>query len=364
MVAGALCFFFAFVPGFPTGIFITLGLVLLISGAMLIPAFRLIMRSYSTPAFDTVFQRKAEMRVSAVSNTATVAVEDTSPFVLKLPNALSKNGGDTEIQNEMQQLLKAHRAQTGVALPQLNFVWLVDGNSRWSLEVFDVPVIAGDSASIDDISEICSSGMLAVRKNINLFFGLEQSNRLLNQASESSPEVVKEVQRALSSQSISLILRNLVEEEVPIKNLSGALEALASASVNEKDLQNLTEYARISLGRQLCHKYAREGVIEAIGLSLTLEEELLNLMRDNSHTAELGASPQFAERVTTALRDAIQTLQPAVIVVPVVLRRQIRLLIADSCFETPVLSYPEIVKPFSLKLLSRVELNDSGDSTS
>lgn len=364
MVAGALCFFFAFVPGFPTGIFVTLGLFLLLSGAMLIPAFRLIMKSYSTPAFDTVFQRKASSRVSPVTNTATVAIEDSSPFVLKLPNALSRNGGDTEIQREMQQLLAEHRAQTGVALPQLSFVWLVDEENKWCLEVFDVPVIAGECEPNDDISELCDSGMLAVRKNINLFFGLEQSNRLLIQASETTPEVVKEVQRALSSQAISIILRNLVEEEVPIKNLSGALEALVGASVNEKDLQNLTEYARISMGRQLCHKYARDGVVEAIGLSLTLEEELLSLMRENSQSSELGASPQLAERVTSALRDAIQTLRPSVIVAPVVLRRQIRLLIAESCFETPVLSYPEIVKPFTLKLLTRVELSDTIDAES
>jgi type III secretion protein V len=248
-----------------------------------------------------------------------------------------------------------------VALPRLSFVWRTDGAEKWALEVFDVPVVSGTVESSDDIDRIAREGMLAVRRNINLFFGMEQTNRLLNQASDSSPEVVKEVQRGLSLQAISAILRNLVEEEVPIKNINGALEAIAAASVNEKDLQNLTEYARISLGRQLSHKYAVDGVVEAIGLSLTLEEELLNLMRDNGGKAELGASPQFAELVTSALKDAIDTLEPAVIVAPVVLRRQLRGLIADSCFEIPVLSYAEIVKPFSLNILSRVELNPAAD---
>lgn len=363
MVAGGLCFLFAFVPGFPTGIFLSLGLLLLFSGAMLIPAFRLIVRSYSYPAFDTVLQRKAGNRISSVRITDSISIKDPSPFTLRLPNQLSVQGGDTRLQERMHELLSEHNEITGVSLPRLSFDWLAAEESKWSLDVFDVPVIAGTVDSVTNIDDIAEVGMLAVRRNINLFFGLEQSNRLMVRASDYSPEVVKEVQRALSLHSISVILRNLVEEEVPIKNLTGALEAIASASLNEKDLQNLTEYARMSLGRQLCHQNAKDGVIDCIGLSLSLEEKLLGMMRENGGKTELGISPQLAEQVTDALYNAVQALEPSVIITPVVLRRQIRLLIADKCFETPVLSYPEIVKPFSLNLISRIELPEEIDPT-
>jgi len=358
LVAGVLCLFFAFVPGFPTGIFLGLGFLLFLAGAMLVPAFSLIIKSYSTPAFDTVLQRKANHRISSVQNTSTVAVKNSSPLKFVLPNHLSQNGGDKLLQQQMQQLLSDHNEATGVALPRLAFAWQANEESKWSLNVFDVPVISGHATSTADIDNIATSGMMAVRKNINLFFGLEQANRLLLAASDHSPEVVKEVQRSLSLQSISVILRNLVEEEVPIKNLTGALESIATAGQHEKDLQNLTEYARISLGRQLCHKYANDGVIDAIGLSLKLEEELLGMLRDNSESAELGASPQYTDGVTEALYNTVQSLKPSVIVVPVVLRRQIRQLIAEKCFTTGVLSYPEIVKPFSLNLITRVKLPD------
>lgn len=356
LIAGVMCVLFAFVPGFPSGIFITLGILLVVTGAMLYPAFRLIVRSYYTPAFDAVLQRKTEERVSRVKNTATVNLKESSPMTIKLPNQLTRSGGDVQIQTKIQQLLADHHESTGVALPTMSFQWQPENESRWSVDVFDVPVISGRVDSQNDLDEIATSGILAVRKNINLFFGLEQTNRLLLRAAEHSPEVVKEVQRALSLQSISVIVRHLVEEEVPIKNLTGALEAIAAAATKEKDLHNLAEYARISLGRQICHKYANDGVIDAIGLSLTLEEELLGLIRDNSGSSELGINPQHAERISLSLCDAIETLKPSAIVVPIIIRRHIRALIAGKCFETPVLSYPEIAKPFSLNMISRVEV--------
>lgn len=356
LVAGVMCLFFAFVPGFPTGVFTTLGIVLFVSGAMLVPAFRLLVRAYSAPAFDAMMQRKATERVSRVKNTSIVTEVDSSPLTIRLPTWVSRDGGDTKIQKSMQQLLDAHHLGTGVALPSLTFEWGPNDDPQWSLEVFDVPVITGQTNAANPIDDICHNSMQALRRNINLFFGLEQTNRLLLRTSEHSPEVVKEVQKSLSLQSISAIMRNLVEEEVPIKNISGALEAIASASLQDKDLQNLTEYARISLGRQICHKYANDGVIDAIGLSLSLEEEMLGMLRDNSGTAELGISPQFSEQVLQILHDGIQTLNPAAIVVPIVIRKHIRTLTADKIFEIPVISYPEITKPFSLNMISRVDL--------
>lgn len=358
LVAGVICLFFALVPGFPTTIFLVLGLILVFAGAMLVPAFNLVVRSYSAPAFDSVLQRKAQGNVSKVTNTNTMVVDptDTSPITFRLPGAFAEAGGDRKLQMLMEHRLFSHQQQTGVPLPPVSFKWSQEESAKWQLDVFDVPVVSGEITFPENSEEISEAGILAIRKNITLFVGLEQTNRLLAKVSEYSPEVVKEVQRALSLQSLSVIVRNLVEEEVPINNLSVALEALVAASQQEKDLQNLTEYARMSLGRQLCHRYANEGVIDAACLSVELEESLLTMLRDNSNAGAAAISPQHSELVSHALDSAIISLNPSAVVVPVVLRKYTRMLLAEKHFETPVLSYPEIVKPFELNVLSRVGL--------
>ena len=83
------------------------------------------------------------------------------------------------------------------------------------------------------------------------------------------------------------------------------------------------------------------------------------MLRENSTAGTAGISPQQSELVFNALDSAIVSLNPSAVVVPVVLRRYVRMLLAERHFETPVLSYPEIVKPFELNVLSRVGLTQS-----
>lgn len=358
LVAGVMCLFFALVPGFPTGIFTVLGLLLMFTGAMLIPAVNLLVRSYSTPAFDSVMQRKAQTKVAQVNQASQDVITESVPIAFQMPAVLAEHGGDNEFQQTMQLMLAEHQRNTGVMLPPVTFNWLSHEHSNWSLEVFDVPVTSGEATTPDMIPAVADQGMLAIRRNITLFVGLEQTNRMLNKISDHSPEVVKEVQRALSLQSISVIVRNLVEEEVPINNLAVALEALVSASQQEKDLQNLTEYARMSLSRQLCHRYAKDGVLDVVCLSLELEESLLGMLRANAEANTPGISPQLTEQVYQALDAVIVSLNPSAVVVPVVMRRYLRTLLIDNHFNVPVLSYPEVVKPFRFNVLSRVSLSE------
>lgn len=362
LVAGLICLFFALVPGFPSTIFTALGLVLIFTGAMLVPAINVIVRSYSAPAFDAVMQRKSQSRVSSVANTQSLQTSASTPIRLLIPGKLGVDGGDAGLQRAMQLRLATHYKRTGVLLPSVAFSWLSDEQRHWELELFDVPVVSGIADTATPVDAIANEAMLAIRKNITLFVGLEQTNRLLISASEHSPEVVKEVQRSLSLQSLSVIVRNLVEEEVPIRNLSVALEALVTASLQEKDLQNLTEYARMSLGRQLCHAYARDGTLQAVCLSLELEETLLNMLRAGGNSSEGGVSPQFSHLVREAIEAEITQHQPAAIVVPVVIRRYVRSLIAEQFFEVPVLSYPEIARPFKLDVISRIEPSQQPDA--
>jgi type III secretory pathway component EscV len=49
-------------------------------------------------------------------------------------------------------------------------------------------------------------------------------------------------------------------------------------------------------------------------------------------------------------------------VVPVVIRRYVRSLIAEQFFEVPVLSYPEIARPFKLNVISRIEPSQQPDA--
>jgi type III secretion protein V len=166
--------------------------------------------------------------------------------------------------------------------------------------------------------------------------------------------VVKEVLRALPLQRVAEILRRMVEEEVPIRNARDILEALADAAQREKDVYALTELARISLKRQLSHRVAPSGELRALLLAPELEDLLRQAVRVNAGTQQLALDPAQARAVIDALVHAVRSCQPAAIVTAVDVRRHVRKLIDTDCFDTPVLSYHELMPTLRLQALGRV----------
>ena len=364
LLAGVICLLFAFVPGFPTGVFLVMGTVLFATGAFLVPTLKGFFAAWSAPAVDSLRGEKRAAR-SRVEATESVTVREARPLLLTLPAASAAEGGDVLVRDAVQEALQRHHERTGLVLPPIGFDWHGREDGRWALDLFSVPACSGtlagpaDAADADAIARTC---LLAIRRNARLFVGIEETSRLLGQVSERSPEIVRELERTLSVRSIAVLVQNLVEEEVPVHNLSVALEQLVQASQTDKDLDNLTEYARIALGRQISHRYATDGRIRAVALSLEVEAELLQAVRAEGGARQLAANPALMNRLGRALDEAIERVGADAIVTPVVLRRPLRGIVVERHLDVPVLSYQEIARPFELDLLERVEVASEEDA--
>lgn len=355
LVAGGMCLFFAAIPGFPTGVFLSFGLLMMGGGCLLSPDLKNTLFRLFRPTFNKVLHRQGTEHHSHISKTGSVEGYVNAPLLLNLPAPIIANGGDNAIRSILELKLTEHYRASGIRLPKVHFNWHRQERAEWWLDIHGVPVCTEQwEAGRTDAQEIASSVVVAIRRNIRLFVGLEESSQLLNRSSETHPEVVREVQRALPLQGIAVIIRNLAEEEVPLQNVSVALEAVAEASHNDKDLMNLTEYARIALGRQICHKYARQSVLQAVCLANELEEMLLKELRVNASGSELNLSAQYAQSLQDQLGSILDQQSPLVVVVPVSLRPHLRKLIAERYFDVPVLSYQEIVKPFHLSIVDKI----------
>lgn len=354
MVAGAMCVAFAFVPGFPSAIFTGLGIVMATVGAFLVPAFRERFSEVSQPTFDSVMKRQSRPRAQpALSNGH--AVTGSRPLVLEAPALLAQGGQDRELQRILGQALQAHRQAKGIDIPDVLFTWHDRELPTWSLLAHEVPVVDGMFNKASSVEDIVDQSLMAVRKNIKLFFGLQEASTLLTRASVDAPDIVKEVLRAIPAQGLSSILRNLVEEEVPMGNLRAALEGLVQASQHDKDLFNLSEYARMALARQLCFAYAVDRQLNAVSLSASAEEWLTQAVRSTSGKQQLSVDPRELLALKDALSAAITAHAPAVILAPAQIRRHIRELLVSTWFEVPVMSYQEVVPPFSMNVVARVD---------
>lgn len=171
---------------------------------------------------------------------------------------------------------------------------------------------------------------------------------LLDEHRRQYPAVVDElVPGLLSLSQVHQVLRNLLTEEIPIRQLNAILECLGDAAVQTTDPYELTEIVRRRLARTLCQRYRDDaGQLHVVTLDPHLETQLeAEVFHDNRGYA-FRLPIQTAERVCNALSHAIDQLtrngrEPILLCSPQI-RPGIRRLIAGQIPRLAALSYDEV----------------------
>ncbi len=192
--------------------------------------------------------------------------------------------------------------------------------------------------------------------------GIQETQELLDALERTHPALVHEVvPRLVSIQTMSEVLRRLVEEGVSIRSLREILQALAEWGPLEKDPVVLTEYVRMSLRRYLSHRYASaEKRLCALLLDPAIEEavrESIQKTERGSYLAmEPGLSREIVESVRRQLALAPELPRPAVLTT-MELRRYVRRLLEVDFPELPVLSFTELLPELQIQPVARVGLS-------
>ena len=360
LVAGGLCLLFAMVPGFPAVVFVLLGVALFTSGAMLTPALRARWERFAQPKVAAVRRRAAE--APALMSTDAAPPRPTVPLLLELPAGRLSADASRELLHGLEGVLDHFQLYLGLRLPRIDVhaVQLDESEQEdedatgWRLLAHEVPVAQGALPSENTAQALADAVRESLRRHTALFLGTQEANHLLTRASVDLPDVVKETLRALPLARVAEILRRLVEEEVAIRNLRDILETLSDAAQREKDVYALTELVRIGLKRQLCYRHAPDGRLHALLLEPSLEEMLRGAVRVNGGAQQLALDPVQMSQLMQRFAEAVQQHRPAAIVTAVDIRRHVRKLIEAECFDTPVLSYHELMPTLQLEVLARV----------
>lgn len=379
LVAGGLSFLFAAVPGFPSVVFGLLGLVFFGVGAMLTPAWRERWERWIGPKLVAV--RRKPAHAPELMFTDAIPVRPNVPLLLELPAGHLRGEDSRDLLHGLEGVLDHFQLHLGLRLPRIDVHMVpappaqtpapaVPGSSAlalepaapapaWRLMVHEVPVAQGDMVADGVAAALAAAVREALRRNAALFLGTQETNLLLTRASADLPDVVKETLRALPLARVAEILRRLVEEEVAIRNLRDILETLADAAQREKDVFALTELVRIGLKRQLCYRYAPTGRLGALLIDPSVEELLRSAVRVNGGVQQLALDPAQTTQLIQKFTQAIAHHRPAAIVTAVDIRRHVRKLIEIECFDTPVLSYHELVPTLHLGVLAHVGKDDA-----
>jgi flagellar biosynthesis protein FlhA len=143
---------------------------------------------------------------------------------------------------------------------------------------------------------------------------------------------------------VQRVLRQLLRERVPVRDLVTILEALADAAAVTKDPDAMTEAVRSSIGRAICRPYQNEkGELTVIGVTPTMEERLLASLVKTDQGAVLALDPQQAQSIATRIGRAVEQAmaQPVLLCSPS-LRPHMWRLFARVLPHLGVLSHAEV----------------------
>ncbi len=154
--------------------------------------------------------------------------------------------------------------------------------------------------------------------NAHELIGHEECQQLMDRLASVSPKLVEDLTPKLLPMSvITRVLQNLLEEDIPLKNIRKIAETLAEHGSRSQDPDVLSAAVRVALGRSIVHNVA--GTRPELPV-LTLEPELERILNDSAQEGgTIGLEPAMVERLHEALTDKAQSQEvagePAVLLV-------------------------------------------------
>ncbi|MEM8796570.1 MAG: type III secretion system export apparatus subunit SctV [Pseudomonadota bacterium] len=413
LLAGATLGFMAFLPGFPTGILIGLGVVFAVASFLRKRIAAKALMDEMESAQDTDAEDIVEALPPAGKAKALLVSPDPHA-VLKL--VLSKDLGARITEPVMQPYLDVVKRKTeqqlGISPPDVAYA-LDEGlqpamfridlegvplltneapldklhylDERKHLELMDIPfeptaddiggvwVDASHAKTLSDAGanylncpQIIADRLLKmIMKNASSFLGIQETRELMADLSQEYGELVGEVLRTTPVQKIADVLRRLLDERISIVNMRLILEALAEWGEKENDVILLTEYVRSSLKRQICHTHCDERhVVSGFILEQGVERAVRQAVQQTTVGGYLVLDDQSSELFCAEVRKHLARVSDrdvkTVIMTSLDIRRHIRNLLARNGLDVPVLSFQDLADGFVAQPLDTIKLKGVG----
>ncbi len=192
--------------------------------------------------------------------------------------------------------------------------------------------------------------------------GREEVQQLLDNLAKNNPRLVEGlVPDTLPLGVVHKVLRNLLEEKIPLRDMRTIAESLAAEATVSQDPGALTSALRIAMGRQIIQNI--NGLRPDLPV-ITLDHSLERLLQESLQgDGGGGIEPGLAERIHQSLLESAQrqeaTGQPAVLLVSAMLRPMLARFVKHSIPNLHVLSYDEIPDNKQIKIVASIGRNEA-----
>jgi len=381
--AALLLLGFAAVPGFPAPLFV------LLSGTLAFVGYRL-QKNQAGPAKGSGKPVGALQRAGAKGDAPSILPRPpafTCPLGVRLAPDVSGRLAADALDKAFDTQRAALQAEVGLPFPGI-MMWTDPTlpDDTYEVLIFDVPhgrstlaeslanakdaAAAGGDAKSDakakDAAAPTPEALIAghtiglLRTHSHLFLGIQEAQWILDQLNEDYPGLVSEVQKALPLQKMADVLRRLLEEQVPIRNIRSITESLITWGPKEKDMLMLTEYIRMELGRLIAYRATGGGTrdMPVVLVDVQVEQHIRQSIKQTPTGNFLALPPDEINRLVAKIAEIVGEAPRAQIalVASMDIRRYVKRMIEARLNWLPVYSYQELGPHVDLQPVGRLTM--------
>ncbi|QOY51222.1 flagellar biosynthesis protein FlhA [Candidatus Sulfurimonas baltica] len=218
--------------------------------------------------------------------------------------------------------------------------------------------------TVVDPSTVISTHMSElVKKNAEDLLTRQEVQTLIDKIKNDFPVIIDDVQKVASIGLIQRILKALLHEKIPLKDMLTILETIADIAEFTKNVDVITEQVRARLSRIITKMYSSEdGVIRLLTFDTSSEQLMLEKSQEQDGTRNLllnvGEINALVQATSAKAAEMLQKgVSPVVIIVDPQLRKGIAEIFERFSLDVVTLSHAEIDSSATFEVMGSISIS-------
>lgn len=218
-----------------------------------------------------------------------------------------------------------------------------------------------EEAQVFGYTVVAASTVIATHFNhlLNLhaseLFSRQEAQQLFEQISKTLPKLTQDFMPDIISLTLfHKVLQNLLNEQIPIRDMRTIIDTLSEYAPEQKDVNELTAIVRVALNRAITQKYFSDSKeLQLIGLGQGIENMLMQAFQSGS-SIEPGLAETLEQQALAAMQQQQLAGLPTVLVVNHPLRSLLSRFLRRTLPQLTVLSSLELVNDRRVQVTAQI----------
>ena len=217
-------------------------------------------------------------------------------------------------------------------------------------------VVDASTVIVTHLSEI-------IKKYAEELLTRQDTQALLDRVKKDFPAIVDDALKVANVGLIQRVLKSLLHEKIPIKDMITILETIADIAEYTKNIDTIVEHVRSNLSRVITKLYENEdGTLKLITFDTPTEQFLLSKLQQQGENKQfiltVSEMNKLVEEISSAAAEVVNKgIAPVVLIVDPIIRKPLAEILERFGVDVVVLSHAEIDPNAKFEVLGSISIN-------